>query len=145
MKTRNLLPFLAVVLSINSAHAQEASLQNPLVTCYKLTQQENLCAVPGPAIINYQYPRIDVVDLNGAWADASNVTPYIYFYADSQYASGYTIRVDLSLVNRPDGFGYMVDANTIAIVFPDDRDYTGKIENNGRTIRWSNNTVWTKR
>jgi hypothetical protein len=38
----------------------------------------------------------------------------------------------------------MVDANTIAVVFPDDRDYTGKIEN-GNTIRWSNNTVWTKR
>jgi hypothetical protein len=47
-------------------------------------------------------------------------------------------------VNRPDGFGYFVSASTIAIVFPDDREYTGTLEANGRTIRWSNNTVWNK-
>ncbi|HET8937977.1 MAG TPA: hypothetical protein VFN67_31250 [Polyangiales bacterium] len=50
----------------------------------------------------------------------------------------------MSLLNRPDGFGYMVDAHTIMVVFPDDRDYTGHIENNN-SIRWSKNTVWTKR
>jgi hypothetical protein len=50
----------------------------------------------------------------------------------------------LSLLNRPDGFGYFLNNGTIAIVFPDDRDYTGAIEANGRTIRWSNNTVWNK-
>jgi hypothetical protein len=38
----------------------------------------------------------------------------------------------------------MVDASTIAVVFPDDRDYTGTLVN-GSTIQWSNNTVWTKR
>ena len=55
-----------------------------------------------------------------------------------------SITVDLSLLNRPDGFGYLKSASTLAIVFPDDRDYTGTIDANGRTIRWSNDTVWNK-
>jgi hypothetical protein len=132
------------------AQAQEGGIvgpqtsQYPATTCYKLAQEHSACLVVGPSVLDYDHPRFHVVDLNGAWTDASNAQPYIYFYADSSYSAGYTIRVDMSLLNRPDAFGYMVDANTMAIVFPDDRDYTGKIEN-GNTIRWSNNTVWTKR
>lgn len=149
MKIRALIPVLASMLTLSSAaHAQDTGLTlpptAPAPACYKI-QQSNSCVIVGPTVVDIEHPRYNVVDLNGAWADMNNNTPYIYFYADSQYSAGYTITVDLSLVNRPDGFGYMVDAETILIVFPDDRDYTGKIENNGTTIRWSNNTVWTKR
>lgn len=153
MKTLALIPVLATLLSLgSSAHAQENGgivgphlpPLYPAATCYKLTQADHACVIVGPTVVDYEQPRLDVIDLNGAWAGPSNETPYIYFYPSGQHAAGYTIVVDMSLLNRPDGFGYMIDANTIAIVFPDDRDYTGKIENNN-TIRWSNNTVWTKR
>jgi len=153
MKTLALIPVLATLLSFGSAaQAQENGgivgpnlpPRYPATTCYKLQQEEHACVVVGPSVFDYEHPRLDVIDLNGAWAEPSNGTPYIYFYASGQHAAGYTITVDMSLLNRPDGFGYMVDAHTIMIVFPDDRDYTGHIENNN-TIRWSNNTVWTKR
>lgn len=152
MKTFAFIPLLtSLVLLGTAAQAQDNGgivgplpPRWPLATCYKLTQEQNACVVVGATIFDSEKPRLDVIDLNGAWADANDARPYIYFYADGQYADGYTIRVDLSLENRPDGFGYMVDAKTIEIVFPDDRSYTGKIENNN-TIRWSNNTVWTKR
>ena len=151
MKT---LALISIVLMSSTAFAQEAPENGGIVgplppvssgpVCYKLVQETNKCVVVGPVIFDYSEPRFNVVDLNGAWSDADNKQPYIYFYADAQYSAGYTIRADLTLMNRPDGFGYMLDANTIQMVFPDDRDYTGKIEN-GNTIRWSNNTVWTKR
>jgi len=151
MKTRVFVPALAgLALYSSLALAEDPRLETQAEdlqsapTCFKLEQPANSCALVGKPIVNYVAPAFHVVDLNGAWAGPSNESPYIYFYGDSQYASGYTIAVDMSLLNRPDGFGYMVDATTIAIVFPDDRDYTGTIEN-GNTIRWSNNTVWTKR
>jgi hypothetical protein len=113
-------------------------------TCFKLEDQPNACVIVGTPIVNYQAPSLNVIDMNGAWRGPGNEIPYIYIYSDSQYASGYTIFVDMSLLNRPDGFGYFIDASTIAVVFPDDRDYTGKIQN-GNSILWSNNSVWTKR
>jgi hypothetical protein len=115
-----------------------------LLACYELVDEPNFCVLPdSPRIVNHTMP-LNVIDLNGAWTDQNGVRPYIYVYNQPSAAAGYTIAVDLSLVNRPDGFGYFVSGSTIAIVFPDDRDYTGTIEADGRTIRWSNNTVWTK-
>lgn len=116
----------------------------PGVTCYKLASPSEQCAITGKPIVNFVAPVFNVIDLNGAWAGPGNEMPYIYLYGDDQYNAGYTIAIDMSLLNRPDGFGYFVDETTIAVVFPDDADYTGKVEPNG-TIRWSNNTVWTKR
>lgn len=152
MNTRALIPAFASLLSLSAAaHAQDnTGIVGPLPplapapACYKV-QQNNTCVLVGPHIVDYEHPHYNVLDLNGAWADMNNNVLYIYFYADPQYSAGYTIAVDLSLVNRPDGFGYMSDPETMSIVFPDDRDYTGKVEDNGTTIRWSNNTVWTKR
>lgn len=152
MKTSAFIPYLASMLLFNmAAQAQDNGgivgplpPRWPLTTCYKLTQEQNACVVVGPSIFDAEKPRLDVIDLNGAWADENDARPYIYFYADAQYANGYTIKVDLSLENRPDGYGFMIDAKTIQIIFPDDRSYTGTIENNN-TIHWSNNTVWTKR
>jgi hypothetical protein len=149
MKTPTLLlALLWLPISTSFALAQENTgivppqLQTSLA-CFKLEQPADTCALVGKPIINYVTPNYSVIDLNGAWAGPGNETPYIYFYGDPQYSSGYTIAVDMSLLNRPDGFGYMVDANTIAIVFPDDRDYTGIVT--ATQIRWSNNTVWNKR
>jgi hypothetical protein len=116
----------------------------PAVTCLKLEQPADSCVIVSKPIVNYVAPAFNVVDLNGAWAGPGDERPYIYLYGDPQYGAGYTIMVDMSLLSRPDGFGYMLDATTIVVVFPDDRDYTGTIEN-GSTIRWSNNSVWTKR
>jgi hypothetical protein len=117
---------------------------NAAVTCFKLQQPANLCAIVGKPIVNYVAPAFNVIDLNGAWAGPGNERPYIYLYGDSQYSAGYTIAIDMSLLNRPDAFGYFVDETTIVVVFPDDADYTGTLDGSG-TIRWSNNTVWTKR
>jgi hypothetical protein len=114
------------------------------VTCFKLESPANSCVIASKPIVNYVTPTFNVIDLNGAWAGPSDERPYIYLYGDSQYSSGYTIMVDMTLLNRPDAFGYLVDASTIVVVFPDDRDYTGTIVN-GTSIRWSNNSVWTKR
>lgn len=114
------------------------------IACFKLVDEPNFCVLPDrPHIINHTIP-FNVIDLNGGWVDQNGVHPYIYVYNSPSSNGGYTISVDLSLVNRPDGFGYFLSGSAISIVFPDDRDYTGVLENNGRTIRWSNNTVWTK-
>jgi hypothetical protein len=152
MKTRTfVLALLWLPISTSFALAQENTgivpphLQQPSgLACFKLAAPADSCAIVGQPIVNYEHPSFNVIDLNGAWAGPSNETPYIYFYGDSQYSSGYTIAVDLSLLNRPDGFGYMVDARTIAVVFPDDRDYTGTLVSPTQ-ILWSNNTTWTKR
>lgn len=151
-----ILTFLAsFALAASSALAQEApedsntGIVGPLpptgVNCYKLQDQPNRCVIATkPSTINYQTPTFNVIDLNGAWQDGSGKRPYIYVYGDSNAGAGHSIAFDLSLLNRPDGFGYISDATTLIAVFPDDRDYTGTIEANGKQIRWSNNTVWTK-
>lgn len=114
------------------------------VTCYKLVSPADQCAIVGKPIVNFVNPVFNVIDLNGAWAGPGDERPYIYLYGDAQYSAGYTLAIDMSLLNRPDGFGYFIDETTIQVVFPDDADYTGTVDANG-TIHWSNNTVWTKR
>ena len=119
-------------------------LAPPAVTCFKLEDPQNECAIVGKPIVNYAAPSFNVVDLNGAWTGPSGELPYIYFFGDDQYATGFTIHVDMTLLNRPDAFGYMQDEKTIVVVFPDDKDYTGTLIS-ATQIQWSNNTVWTKR
>ena len=160
MKTRLFGFFFAALITLTSvAFAQDTQLAPTGITqgdivgplppvrglaCYKLVDEPNYCVQPdSPRIVNHTIP-LNVIDLNGAWVDQNGVRPYIYLYNEPGAAGGYAITVDLSLVNRPDGFGYFVNGSTLAIVFPDDRDYTASIDPDGRTIRWSNNTVWTK-
>ncbi len=159
MKTRLFITFFAsAVALVSSASAEDLTptgisqgeIVGPLpphvgsIACYELVDEPSFCVLPEtPRIVNHTIP-FNVIDLNGAWEDQSGVRPYIYLYSSPSAGAGYTITVDLSLVNRPDGFGAFVGGSTISIVFPDDRDYTGTIEANGRTIRWSNNTVWNK-
>jgi hypothetical protein len=128
----------------SSRHRRPIATVLGSIACYELVDEPNFCVLPdSPHIINHTIP-FNVIDLNGAWVGPSGERPYIYVYNAPNAGAGYTISVDQSLSNRPDGFGYFVNGSTISMVFPDDRDYTGTIEGNGRTIRWSNNTVWNK-
>ena len=115
-----------------------------LIACYELVDEPNYCVLPSvPRVINHTLP-FNVVDLNGGWIDQNGNRPYIYVYSSPQSAGGYSLTVDLSLVNRPDGFGFFSSGSAMTVVFPDDTEYTASIDADGRTIRWSNNTVWTK-
>jgi len=114
------------------------------LACYKLVDEPSFCVLPeSPRVVNHTIP-FNVIDLNGAWIGPGGERPYIYLYNEPSAGAGYTIAVDMSLLSRPDGFGYFVNASTIAIVFPDAGDFRGTIEANGKSIRWSNNTVWNK-
>lgn len=128
--------------------APQGDIAGPLprvgVRCYKLQDVQNQCFIADKSLINYKNPVFNVIDLNGAWVDQSGNRPYIYLFSDSGSSSGYAISVDLSLMNRPNGVGYVVDGLTISVYFPDDSVFTGTIEQNGRQISWSNNTVWRK-
>jgi hypothetical protein len=108
-------------------------------TCFKLQDPTRSCLLVGNTVVDYQSPHFKLVDLNGAWAGPGNETPYIYIYGE-----GNPIFVEMSLLNRPDGFGYFVDQDTIVVVFPDDRDYTGTLIDSN-TILWSNDSIWRKR
>jgi len=119
--------------------AHEHPSQPPL-TCFKTIYPADACLVVGRQLVDYSYPEFNVIDLNGAWASQGQTYPAMYIYV---YGEGNSISVDLSLVNRPDGFGNIIDPKTLSVVFPDDRDYTAVIES-PTTIRWSNGTVWTK-
>lgn len=155
MKTRLFGLFVAaLVMSTSSAFAQDVGISQedivgPLppvrgLACYRLVDEPNFCVQPDrPILVNHTIP-LNVIDLNGGWVDQNGVRPYIYLYHEPAAANGYSIIADLSLVNRPDGFGYFANGSTLVMVFPDDRDYTAQIDPDGRTIRWSNNTVWTK-
>jgi hypothetical protein len=160
MRTRLLVSVLASIVTFSSgAVAQDTrdpsggdngGIVGPLpparssIACYKLVDEPSFCAVPEtPHVVNLTSP-FNVIDLNGAWVGPSGERPYIYVYNEPGAAAGYMITVDLSLENRPDGSGYFPSGSTLSIVFPDDRDYTGTIDANGLTIRWSNNTVWNK-
>jgi hypothetical protein len=114
------------------------------IACFKFVDEPNFCVLPDkPHIINYSIP-FNVIDLNGAWVGQSGERPYIYVYNDPAASAGYTIAAEMYLLNRPDGIGFFINGSTLSVYFPDDNNYTGTIEGNGRTIRWSNNTVWNK-
>ncbi|MCI3133435.1 hypothetical protein [Phenylobacterium aquaticum] len=50
--------------------------------------------------------------------------------------------VNLTLANgRPNAYGTCSGGN-LTVTFPDDRTLTGTFD--GKTIRWSNNTTWSK-
>jgi hypothetical protein len=161
MKTRLFVSVLSCLVTLSSGVlAQEAELAptgisgedivGPLppvlagLACYELVDEPNFCVLPqSPRVVNHTIP-FNVIDLNGAWIGPSGERPYIYLYNAPSAGAGYAITVDLSLENRPDGFGAFVSGSAVTIVFPDDREHTGTIDPNGRTIHWSNNTVWYK-
>jgi len=81
-------------------------------------------------------PIKTVIDLNGKWASGGSPGPVIS-------VTGNAITVDMSAYKRPTAHGSVIDASNITITFPDDKVYTGKV-GVPNSIRWSNNSAWTK-
>ncbi len=77
-----------------------------------------------------------VIDLNGQWMSGGVLGPKITVHGNS-------IAVDLSALHRPAAVGTVVNSSTISVNFPDDKTYTAVLQAPG-TIRWSNNSTWTK-
>lgn len=77
-----------------------------------------------------------VIDLNGTWAYGGVPGPVIT-------VTGNGITVNMSAYHRPPAHGSIVDNHTVTVTFPDDKTYTGKLQAPS-TIRWTNNTAWTK-
>jgi hypothetical protein len=75
-------------------------------------------------------------DLNGKYSAGGAPGPIIH-------VSGDAITVDMSAYHRPTAAGTLVDGNTAHITFPDDKTYTVAIVA-PNTLRFSNNTTWTK-
>jgi len=81
-------------------------------------------------------PVQTIFDLNGIWESGGTPGPVIS-------VSGNAISVNMSAYNRPTATGSVLDSSDITVTFPDDANYTGRLEAPG-TILWSNNSTWTK-
>src|SRR6185437_2396378 len=77
-----------------------------------------------------------VIDLNGRWMSGGVLGPVITVHGNS-------ISVDMSALNRPTAVGTVVSGSNISVAFPDAPTVTGVLQP-PRTIRWSNNSTWTK-
>jgi phospholipase C len=82
-------------------------------------------------------PAIEtVIDLNGQWMSGGVLGPVITVHGNS-------ISIDMSALKRPTATGTIVNSSDISVNFPDDKSYTAVLQKPG-TIRWSNNSTWTK-
>ena len=82
-------------------------------------------------------PAIEtVIDLNGQWMSGGVLGPVITVHGNS-------ISIDMSALKRPTAVGTVVNSSDISVNFPDDKAYSGVLQKPG-TIRWSNNSTWTK-
>jgi phospholipase C len=77
-----------------------------------------------------------VIDLNGQWMSGGVLGPVITVHGNS-------ISIDMSALKRPTAVGTVVNSSDISVKFPDDKAYSGVLQKPG-TIRWSNNSTWTK-
>jgi len=77
-----------------------------------------------------------VIDLNGQWMSGGVLGPVIT-------VNGNSISIDMRALKRPAAIGTVVNSSDISISFPDDKTYSGVLQKPG-TIRWSNNSTWTK-
>ncbi len=82
-------------------------------------------------------PAIQTVfDLNGGWMSGGVLGPVITVHGNS-------ISIDMSALGRPTAVGTVVNGSGISVTFPDDKTYSGVLQPPG-TIRWSNNSTWTR-
>ena len=79
---------------------------------------------------------ITILNLNGDWTDGSTRSAAISTDINE-------LKVDMSKFNRPAAKGMVTGYGSIEVTFPDDRTYSGELVGPG-TIRWSNNSAWTK-
>jgi phospholipase C len=77
-----------------------------------------------------------VIDLNGQWMGGGVLTAIMTVHGNS-------IAVDMSPSKRQSAVGTVINSSTISVKFPDDKAYTAVLQTPG-TIRWSNNSTWTK-
>jgi phospholipase C len=77
-----------------------------------------------------------VIDLNGRWMSGGVLGPAITVHGNS-------ISIDMSALKRSNATGTVVNGSDISVTFPDDKSYSGVLQAPG-TIRWSNNSTWTK-
>jgi hypothetical protein len=80
--------------------------------------------------------KITILNLNGDWTDGSSRSAAISTDIND-------LKVDMSKFGRPAAKGSITGWTSIEVTFPDDRTYTGELVGPG-TIRWSNNSTWTK-
>jgi hypothetical protein len=80
---------------------------------------------------------LTVIDLNGRWAAGDNHSAVI-----SQSATNLTI--DMSAFHRPSAYGSVLNDSTIAVIFPDDESFNGKLVPPDK-IEWSNGSVGGRR
>jgi hypothetical protein len=96
---------------------------------------------PSPGVSVWTKPiNVDVerkLEQNfGFWNSTGKGTPRAKISVESS-----SIRIDMSAFGRPTAHGSINDDGSITVSFPDDRSYTGKLDQPGR-INWSNGTVW---
>ncbi len=77
-----------------------------------------------------------IFDLNGRWTGGTGPGPFFS-------VNGNGLSVDMSAFHRPTATGFVINSTTISMTFPDDRTNTGRLES-PNTIRWSDNSLWTK-
>ena len=77
-----------------------------------------------------------VIDLNGKWMSGGVLGPVITVHGNS-------ISIDMSALHRKTATGTVVNSSTVSVNFPDDKTYTATLQPPG-TIRWSNNSTWSK-
>jgi hypothetical protein len=77
-----------------------------------------------------------LIDLNGRWAAGDNHSAVI-----SQ--SNTNLTIDMSAFGRPSAYGSILNDSTIAVIFPDDESYNGKLVPPDKIV-WSNNSTWKK-
>jgi phospholipase C len=77
-----------------------------------------------------------VIDLNGQWMAGGVLGPVIT-------VRGNGISIKMSASNQPTAIGTVTNSTTISIMFSVGHTLSGVLQAPG-TIRWANNTVWTK-
>jgi hypothetical protein len=80
-------------------------------------------------------PIVTATDLNGSWTDGSPHSAAIS-------VSRRSFSIDMSAFGRPTANGTIDGYAEITATFPDDNTYKGQLV--GNTIRWSNDSQWTK-
>jgi hypothetical protein len=85
---------------------------------------------------NDDSPIKTLIDLKGKWETSDHHRVDI-----SQ--SGINLTVDMSSYDRPNAYGSILNDSAIAVIFPDDQSYNGKLVPPDK-IKWSDNTTWKK-
>jgi hypothetical protein len=104
------------------------------ITCFSLDKSDITRFADAQTVSNDSFNTL--IDLNGRWAAGDNHSAVI-----SQLVTNLT--VDMSAFDRPSAYGSILNDSTIAVIFPDDESYNGKLVPPDK-IEWSNNSTWKK-